>query len=213
MKREVMIRGGLFLLFYAVWLLVFSPLTPSTADNVQGVLAFGYRSSTFAALSTPANGQVRYCSNCAATSPCTSGGGGAVATRVGGAWNCSTGGGGAASGERLLSSTTFDVDSGAAQTLYTVPTGKSVLVTRALLRSSSVPLDSGGSGQIVVTAAGTTAFTLSLAAMTTNSRANWQLRASGVFVSAAAGSLITATVDAPYGSAATAVIELYGVEY
>lgn len=48
--------------------------------------------STFAALGTPPNGSVRYCSNCQATSPCTSGGSGASATRVNGAWNCSSGG-------------------------------------------------------------------------------------------------------------------------
>lgn len=50
--------------------------------------------STFANLGSPPDGEMRYCSNCQATSPCTSGGSGAVAERVAGAWNCSTGGSG-----------------------------------------------------------------------------------------------------------------------
>ncbi|MFL6209247.1 MAG: hypothetical protein ACJ74W_10385 [Pyrinomonadaceae bacterium] len=48
--------------------------------------------ATFAQLSPATNGSVRYCTNCQATSPCTSGGTGAMASRVNGAWNCSTGG-------------------------------------------------------------------------------------------------------------------------
>lgn len=51
-------------------------------------------SKTFAQLGTPANGMNYYCSDCQATSPCTSGGTGAAAARVAGAWNCSTGGSG-----------------------------------------------------------------------------------------------------------------------
>lgn len=50
--------------------------------------------TTFANLGAPANGEVRYCSNCQATSPCTSGGTGADAFRIAGAWNCSNGGSG-----------------------------------------------------------------------------------------------------------------------
>src|SRR5437870_3516293 len=49
---------------------------------------------TFAQLGTPANGTAYYCADCQATAPCTSGGTGAVAERVSGAWNCSTGGAG-----------------------------------------------------------------------------------------------------------------------
>jgi hypothetical protein len=46
---------------------------------------------TFAQLGNPPNGQQAYCSNCNAAAPCTSGGTGAVAVRVAGAWNCSIG--------------------------------------------------------------------------------------------------------------------------
>jgi len=63
--------------------------------------------TTFTNLGTPANGEVRFCSDCAATSPCTGSGSGATATRVAGAWNCSTGGGGVnASAQTAASATT-----------------------------------------------------------------------------------------------------------
>lgn len=57
--------------------------------------------STFADLGASSNGEMRYCSDCQATSPCTGGGTGAVAERVAGAWNCSTGGSG--TGDALTS--------------------------------------------------------------------------------------------------------------
>ena len=48
------------------------------------------RSRTYARLSTPppANGEIRYCSDCAHTKPCAPGGTGAVALREAGLWNC-----------------------------------------------------------------------------------------------------------------------------
>lgn len=53
---------------------------------------------TFAQLSALAstqvgNGDIRYCSNCSAASPCAGAGSGAFAQRVNGAWNCSAGAG------------------------------------------------------------------------------------------------------------------------
>jgi hypothetical protein len=55
-----------------------------------GTAASIYR-STFANLGTPVDGSVRYCTNCNVnTTPCTSGGTGAFATRVNGAWSCAT---------------------------------------------------------------------------------------------------------------------------
>ncbi len=63
------------------------------AQQGAGTAASIYN-STFANLGTPVNGSVRYCTNCQATSPCTSGGSGAFAQRVGSAWNCASGGGG-----------------------------------------------------------------------------------------------------------------------
>lgn len=63
--------------------------------QVSSSYARRFGPTTFAALGTPANNAVRWCSNCQAASPCTSGGSGAYAYRVGGAWNCSNGGSGA----------------------------------------------------------------------------------------------------------------------
>jgi hypothetical protein len=63
----------------------------STAQ-VSSSYARRYAPSTFAALGSPVNGSVRYCSNCTAgTNPCSSGGSGAVAERVNGAWRCDGG--------------------------------------------------------------------------------------------------------------------------
>lgn len=42
----------------------------------------------FAALGTPSNGTMVYCSNCNKATPCTSGGTGAFAKRLNGAWDC-----------------------------------------------------------------------------------------------------------------------------
>lgn len=42
----------------------------------------------FANLGTPANGTERYCSNCTFANPCASGGTGAIAKRLNGAWRC-----------------------------------------------------------------------------------------------------------------------------
>lgn len=42
----------------------------------------------FAALGSPTEGAVLFCTNCARTSPCTTGGTGALAKTEGGAWNC-----------------------------------------------------------------------------------------------------------------------------
>jgi len=91
MKRLValtLVLSALLLLF-----VVFGGLfiKPSNAQYTS-TAATRYLTVAFASLGTPANGSVRYCSNCQATSPCTSGGSGAVASRVNGAWNCATGG-------------------------------------------------------------------------------------------------------------------------
>lgn len=42
-------------------------------------------------LGNEAGGTIRYCQDCAATNPCSAGGTGAIATRLGGTWACSTG--------------------------------------------------------------------------------------------------------------------------
>jgi hypothetical protein len=52
------------------------------------------RTSTFTNLGSAVNGSILYCSNCAQTTPCTSGGTGAVATALNAAWSCGGGSGG-----------------------------------------------------------------------------------------------------------------------
>lgn len=69
-------------------------LTTLAQSGGSGTASSIYK-SLFANLATPANGSVRYCSDCQATSPCASGGTGAFANRVNGVWNCAAGGGGA----------------------------------------------------------------------------------------------------------------------
>lgn len=73
-------------------LLLILCLLPIVAHG-QGVEASRVRKTTFANLSTPADSNERYCSDCQATSPCTGSGTGAMASKVNGAWNCSDGGG------------------------------------------------------------------------------------------------------------------------
>jgi hypothetical protein len=51
------------------------------------------RTSTFVGLGAAVNGSILYCSNCAQTTPCTTGGTGAVATALNAAWTCGGGGG------------------------------------------------------------------------------------------------------------------------
>lgn len=75
--------------FLPLLLLLFAlPVFAQVSDPYARRLA----PSTFTNLGTPANGSIRYCSNCQKTSPCTSGGTGAYAVREAGAWNCGGGG-------------------------------------------------------------------------------------------------------------------------
>lgn len=50
--------------------------------------AFALTSVAFASLGTPANGTAIYCSDCTKATPCASGGSGAFAKRINGAWDC-----------------------------------------------------------------------------------------------------------------------------
>lgn len=62
------------------------------ADSGAGIaqVADGIQpgSCTFANLGTPANGVMRYCSNCTITNPCAAAGTGAIAKRLNGVWVC-----------------------------------------------------------------------------------------------------------------------------
>jgi len=63
-------------------------LSKDTSDNFNlgGGLTIG--TVAFASLGTPANGVIRYCSDCTIANPCASGGNGALAKRLNGAWVC-----------------------------------------------------------------------------------------------------------------------------
>lgn len=81
-------------------LLLLTFLYATTLWGQQGGISSPYadrfRHVVFLNLGTPLAGRVYYCDNCSSTSPCTSGGTGAVAFRIGTAWNCSNGGSGVA---------------------------------------------------------------------------------------------------------------------
>ena len=55
-------------------------------DSTDGKIEFG--ATLFAALGTPTNGTITYCSNCTIANPCASGGTGAIAKRLNGVWVC-----------------------------------------------------------------------------------------------------------------------------
>src|SRR4051812_5833281 len=90
-------RSFKIILALLIIVLLTSPLVGQTSGGGRPT---GDISIAFASLGTPINGSHFYCTNCQATAPCTSGGTGAFAYRVAGAWNCTTGssGGLAASG-------------------------------------------------------------------------------------------------------------------
>jgi hypothetical protein len=92
-------RGPLSVLI-AIGLLLSA--APAFGDSRKSTsLSDGPRVTTFANLGTLAAGKTRWCTDCDATSPCTSGGAGAFAYAVtGGTVNCNDGsGGGAATGD------------------------------------------------------------------------------------------------------------------
>lgn len=78
-----------------ILLLLLIPLAGSTAQTARN-----FRVSTFGNLGTPTEGNVRWCSDCAPTAPCSGSSTGSFAYADGSAWNCSihTGGGGGGGG-------------------------------------------------------------------------------------------------------------------
>ncbi len=92
--------------------------------------------STFNNLGTPTAGEVRWCTNCQATAPCTSGGTGADAFANGSNWSCAIGGGGGGGGladpgsNGIIKRTALNVTAPAvAGTDYLLPTGSAALLT------------------------------------------------------------------------------------
>lgn len=132
----------------------------------------GLSPTTFANLGTPANGAAFYCSDCAATAPCTGSGTGANAYRVAGAWNCNTGaaGGtpGGSPGQVQFNDTTFGGDA-----TFTFDKTTKILSASQLLAASR-----STTGSIVHTGAGLS-----------------DLSKSGIFTGIA-GVVYTITIDA-----------------
>lgn len=114
----------------------------------------------FLNLGAPLAGNFRYCSNCSATSPCTGGGSGAFAYRVGSAWNCSNGGSGVSTpvsvanggtGSSTLTANNVVLGNGTSAPLFVAPsTSGNVLTSNGTTWQSTAPAASG------LTADGTT---------------------------------------------------------
>lgn len=145
------------LLSLALLLAGFSASTSAYAAGPGGAISSPYadrfRHILFAALGTPTAGRVYYCDDCAVTAPCTSGGTGAEAHRIGAVWNCTdaTAGGGGGTGD--VSGPAASVDSELA--IYSGTTGK--LLKRAsasglaLLTSGVLSTVTAPSGAVVGT--------------------------------------------------------------
>lgn len=118
-------------------------------------------------------------------------------------------GAGGGSGEQLLSSTVFNVNTIALQDLYTVPAGKRLFVTRVLLRDKSA---NGGANDLVgvsrsaPTVVGIVMLT-DIGAMTTS---QYKLGIPTTSVPVGAGNSVQAGVDTEFGAPATIVIDLFG---
>lgn len=63
-------------------------------SGISGPDYVDWDGTVFASLGTPGDGTVRYCTNCTQANPCASGGTGAFAIRINGAWSCTAGGAG-----------------------------------------------------------------------------------------------------------------------
>ena len=66
------------------WRITTSGHLTAVPANTMLILA----ATAFASLGTPANGTIAYCSDCTFANPCASGGTGAIAKRLNGAWRC-----------------------------------------------------------------------------------------------------------------------------
>lgn len=128
------------------------------------------------------------------------------------------GGGGATTGEQLLSTTTFDANSTAWQDLYTVPSGKTLVVTRVVLRAATADLSDGSIGAFQVRESNTTA-NYSMGTVTIEALTNSIFYIEATPVASAAQPLATAAnkvqahVTAAYGDVATVTVDLFGYLY
>jgi hypothetical protein len=207
--------------------------------------------STFAGLGAPANGSVRYCTNCNAnTSPCTSGGTGAQATRVNGTWVCSTASavsaGGvtsingdstaaqviaagvgasiteagathtiAVTGEALLATVIgINLDNATAQDAYTVPTGKTLIVTRVIFSNPTGGGFIGGDTvnlRVIDSTAGTQIGTQAVAGSAGSASAVITVTMGNANLLIAAGNKVQVKPDIAYADDNTCTVRVFGV--
>lgn len=133
----------------------------------------------------------------------------------GASWSAWPAAGGATTGEQLLSSTTLDVNSTSAQDLYTVPAGKTLVVTRIVARSPSLSIYSVGPGTLNVSftengTGGGVASNINVAAFVDAVQVRATVPASASFYSVTAGNKVQATPGSAFGSAATVIVDLFG---
>jgi hypothetical protein len=106
--------------------------------------------TAFANLATPPSSGVRYCSNCNAVNPCTTGGTGAFAFRVGSQWNCA-GTGAAAPLSNALTNTHIFVGNSSNVATDVALSGDAALANTGALTLASTIAAGGPIGSVTVT--------------------------------------------------------------
>lgn len=120
--------------------------------------------------------------------------------------------GGSSTGEQLLSTSIVDLNTTTPQDLYTVPVGRTLVVTRVVTRNASADLSTGVAVTLSFTengAGGTVAPAVSTTALTTAAHVRFSV-ATGTTVVVAAGNKARATPSAAFGAEATVSVDLFG---
>lgn len=119
----------------------------------------------------------------------------------------------------LLTSTSFNLNNGAKQTLFTVPGGRSAIVTHVVARSASIDLSGGSTGNINFGFdGGATDWSTSAPLIITHITSATEFMVFGQefatanreSVTGTAGQTFGGIVDLPFGAVATCVIEVWG---
>ena len=112
-------------------------------------------------------------------------------------------------GEKLVASASFNLNSAASQVLYTVSASKRFLLTRTLMRAFTAIPSAGLTNLISINGGASTAHAPS--GIGTLTGIDYRVAAGGVYEPVAAAGTVTAMVDDVFGSAATCVIDVYGL--